>query len=138
MSGIRVKGVLLIDSPCPLEHAPLPDALFDYVINMEGNRGATSEIGKLVKAQFKMSSRILGQYNPRSTRGSSPPLALLRSSEGFNPPDVPDVPKWLADRDDPKQIVAAWEKLVGATVKVWTIPGHHFQAFDASNVSGHK
>jgi hypothetical protein len=134
LNGTQVKGVLLIDSPVPANHTPLPDALLDHVANQGGQRPC-SEIGKLVKAQFKMNSHILGNYNPLSSQGPFPPLAFLRSSEGFNPPEVPDVPLWLADRSDPEQVVAGWERLVGCHMKVWGIPGHHFRPFDNSNVS---
>lgn len=133
-NGVNVKGVLLIDPPSPLKHIPLFDSLLDHVVNLD-RRHAGSEIGNVMKTQFAMNSRLLGMYDPLSSEWPWPTLALLRSSEGFDPPGLPDVPGWLADRSDPTQIVSDWESLVGKTIKVWAIPGHHFQPFDPSLVS---
>ncbi|KAA1479595.1 alpha/beta-hydrolase, partial [Dentipellis sp. KUC8613] len=132
--GVAVKGVLLIDSPSPVNHVPLSDALLDSVAKLDG-RNAGTDIGRLVKTQFQMNSRMLGRYDPLAAGGPFPPIVLLRSSEGFNPAGVSDVPKWLADRSDRTQAAAGWEKVVGTSIKVLDIPGHHFQPFHPDNVS---
>ncbi|TFK33599.1 hypothetical protein BDQ12DRAFT_657776 [Crucibulum laeve] len=132
--GIIVKGILLIDSPSPINHVPLSDSLIDSVVNLDA-RSANSDLGKLVKTQFAMNARMLGRYDPRATGGSCPPLVLLRSSEGYNPPGVADVPIWLANRSDPKIATAGWETLAGGSVQVIDIPGHHFQPFHPSNIA---
>lgn len=132
--GIQTQGILLIDSPSPINHVPLSDALIDSVVNLDA-RSANSDLGRLVKAQFAMNARMLGKYDPRATGGTCPPLVLLRSSEGFNPPGVSDVPIWLADRSDPKIATAGWESLASGPVKVLDIPGHHFTPFYPANVS---
>jgi len=131
---IDVKGVLLIDPPSPLDHVPLPNSLLDHVISLDRRR-ACPETAKTMKAQFEMNSGILGKYDPFLHDWPWPRLALLRSSEGFNPPEVSDIPQWLVDRTDSKQVVANWESLVGETVQVWPIPGHHFQPFSPLHVS---
>jgi hypothetical protein len=138
LNGFDVKGVLLIDSPSPLNHTPLSDGLLDYVVNQNEGYGACSDIGKLVKAQFRMNSCLFGNYDPYSSQGLFPPVTLLRSSEGFNPSDLSDVPLWLADRTNPEQVVAGWENLIGSPIKVWAIPGNHFRPFEVSNVSHTK
>jgi hypothetical protein len=132
--GIKTKGILLIDSPSPINHVPLSDALIDSVVNLDA-RSANSDLGRLVKAQFAMNARMLGNYDPRATGGSCPPLVLLRSSEGFNPSGVPDVPIWLADRSDPNIATAGWTNLASGPLKVLDIPGHHFTPFYPTNVS---
>ncbi|KAA1469652.1 polyketide synthase [Dentipellis sp. KUC8613] len=131
--GVAVKGVLLIDSPSPVNHVPLSDALLDSVAKLDG-RNAGTDIGRLVKTQFQMNSRMLGRYDPLAAGGPFPPIVLLRSSEGFNPAGVSDVPKWLADRSDRTQAAAGWEKVVGTSIKVLDIPGHHFQPFHPDNI----
>lgn len=85
-----------------------------------------------------MNARMLGEYDPRVTGGSCPPLVILRSSEGFNPPGVSDVPVWLADRSDPKIATTGWETLAPVPVKVIDIPGNHFTPFYPTNVSAHR
>lgn len=81
-----------------------------------------------------MNARMLGEYDPRATGGSCPPLVLLRSSEGFNPSGVPDVPIWLANRGDPKIATAGWEALAPKPVEVLDIPGNHFTPFYPANI----
>ncbi|EPQ54389.1 polyketide beta-ketoacyl-synthase [Gloeophyllum trabeum ATCC 11539] len=133
--GVPVKGVLLIDSPSPVNHVPLSQSLIEAVVNLDA-RGANSDIGRLVKAQFEKNSALLGKYDPVSAGGPFPPLVLLRSREGFNPSGVKEpVPTWLADRSNAQQAVAGWEGLVGATVKSIDIPGNHFEPFHASNIA---
>lgn len=133
--GIKTQGILLIDSPSPINHVPLSDALIDSVVNLDA-RSANSDLGRLVKAQFAMNARMLGKYDPRATGGTCPPLVLLRSSEGFNPPGVPNVPIWLANRSDPSIATAGWESLASGPMKVLDIPGHHFTPFYPSNIKG--
>ncbi|KAF8074125.1 putative polyketide synthase [Lyophyllum atratum] len=130
--GTHVQGILLIDSPSPINHIPLSDALIDSILNIDG-RSSSSEMGKLVKAQFSMNARLLGKYHPEPTAGRCPPLVLLRSRDGFRPSDV-DVPAWLSNRSDPERAAAGWVTLSNGRVRVIDIPGHHFQPFQPSNI----
>ncbi|KAI0322049.1 beta-ketoacyl synthase [Amylostereum chailletii] len=132
-SGVDVTGVVLIDSPSPVDHVPLSDDLLDTVARVEG-RSSSSDLGLLVKMQFQMNARLLGEYDGRKGGGPYPPLVLLRSRDGYNPVGVPDIPAWLADRRDPKQATLGWESLVSSPVKVIDIPGHHFSPFHTLNV----
>lgn len=132
--GIKTQGILLIDSPSPINHVPLSDSLINSVVNLD-SRSANSDLGRLVKAQFAMNARMLGEYDPRATGGSCPPLVLLRSSEGFNPSGVSDVPIWLANREDSKIATVGWDTLAPKPVEVLDIPGNHFTPFYPTNVS---
>ncbi|KAJ7712367.1 putative polyketide synthase [Mycena metata] len=133
--GIQVKGILLIDSPSPINHVPLSDSLIDTVLDLDVRAGR-SELSTLVKKQFSMNAHMLGKYVPHATASLCPPLVLLRSSECYRPEGVAvaDVPKWLADRSDPQTSVAGWQSLAHCSIKVLDIPGHHFQAFHPSNI----
>ena len=131
--GVPVKGVVLIDAPCPLDHVPLPDTLLESITGLN-RRDSTAHVSRLVKAQFQMNSRLLGRYRPAASRGVCPRLVLLRSREAYKPAGVLDVPKWLCDRSDPQDAVAGWQSLVDSPVKVLDIPGHHFQPFHSTNV----
>lgn len=128
--GITVKGVVLIDAPNPENHVPLSTALIAAAAQL--NKADNSEVGQLVKTQFAMNSAMLKDYDPFKTGGACPPLVFLRSTDGFNPAGVRDVPAWLADRS---RRVSGWEKIAGKDVKILDIPGNHFQAFHPSNVS---
>ncbi|KAJ7575637.1 putative polyketide synthase [Mycena floridula] len=123
--GIIVKGLLLIDSPSPINHVPLSAALIE---SAAGSRDSAT--GRLVQAQFAMNSALLGQYNPAPM---SIPIVLLRSSQGYNPLGVVNVPSWISDRRE--RHAGDWDSLTDATVKILDIPGHHFEAFDPCNIT---
>ncbi|KAJ6485560.1 putative polyketide synthase [Mycena sanguinolenta] len=133
--GVHVKGILLIDCPSPIDHTPLSEALIDAVIELGARTASSSELTALVKKQFSMNARMLGKYVPHATASLCPPLVLLRSSEGFNPSGIADVPVWLADRSDPQTSVAGWQSLAHCSVKVLDIPGNHFKPFHPSNIA---
>jgi len=134
MKGVRVQGVILIDSPHPGCHVPLSDSLINFVLNIkDGN--SQSDIGSLMRTQLRMSSLLLGQYSPPICEGPYPRLAMLRSREAVEVLDIRHVPLWLGDRSDPQQAVVGWEHLLGAKVRIWDIPGNHFQPFTSQNVS---
>ena len=126
-----MKGVVLIDSPSPLNHVPLSDALIDSIVKL--NRSSVpSSIGLLIKEQFQTSSRMLLDYDPLVGCGPYPQLVLLCSRENYDPGGDLEVPGWLSDRGDGHRSAAAaagWETIVGKPVKCIDIPGHHFQAF---------
>jgi hypothetical protein len=119
---------VLIDSPSPLNHVPLSDALIDSIVTL--NRGSVpSSIGLLIKEQFQMSSRMLLDYDPLVGCGPYPQLVLLCSCENYDPSGDLEVPGWLSNRGDRRSAAAGWEAIVGKPVKCIDIPGHHFQAF---------
>jgi hypothetical protein len=129
--NVAVKGVVLIDSPSPLNHVPLSDALIESIV-VKLNRGSlSSNIGLLVKEQFQTNSRMLLDYNPIAGGGPYPQLVLLCSCENYEPGIGLEVPGWLSNRGDRHSASAAagWETIVGKPVKCIDIPGHHFQAF---------
>jgi hypothetical protein len=131
--GVQVQGVLLIDSPSPIGHVPLSGSVIDSVLNHQAHN-PSSELRGLVKAQFVMNAFMLGKYDGRAATGRCPTLVLLRSSEGYHPSGISDVPKWLADRQDPRLVSGPWEIIAGEPIKVINIPGHHFQPFEPTNV----
>ncbi|KAL0068785.1 polyketide beta-ketoacyl-synthase [Marasmius tenuissimus] len=135
-AGQRVKGVVLIDSPSPVNHVPLSNALINAVLDLEKGASKT-DVARLVKNQFQMSSRMLGDYEPPTT-GPHPAIVLLRSSEGLKldhtDGPVVEIPEWLSDRSDPSRISVGWERLTQSPVKVIDIPGNHFEVFDVHNI----
>ena len=50
-----------------------------------------------------------------------------------------DVPAWFRERDnagrDRAWIIEPWEALIGGTIPVWDVAGHHFQPFSSVHVS---
>ncbi|KAJ7634563.1 putative polyketide synthase [Roridomyces roridus] len=129
--GIQVKGIILIDSPSPINHVPLSDSLIDNVLALERRSGLST----LIKRQFSINTRLIAEYVPHATASICPPLVLLRSSKPFSLQGCPDIPTWLSDRSDPQTSVAGWQSLAHCSVKVLDIPGHHFEPFHSSNIS---
>ena len=141
--GYAVAGVVLIDSPPPLDHKPLSAAIINDVVR----GGRTSElvsdtIRGLVRKSFTSCARMLEYFKleaATSTSRPAPRTFLLRSKDSYDfnaESDSGEVENpWLQDRSDPRTSIAGWEIVTGAKVPHTDIPGNHFQAFDAANVS---
>ena len=139
--GIQVKGLLLIDSPCPTGHVPLSELLIDNILKLDSHGGGTSQIRSQIRNQFTMNSGLLCRYEPQPHEDDSgdafcPFAVVLRSSCGYNPPDIAEkIPAWLADRSSDSSDALGWNSLLKGRVKVVDIPGHHFEPFHPQNVS---
>ncbi|KAK1222730.1 hypothetical protein PQX77_014401 [Marasmius sp. AFHP31] len=140
-TDVRVTGLVLVDPPNPINHAPMSTALVKSTINQrENGTSPTAEwVRRQVEAQFASNAALLGKYDPYHTRQqirsqpwSCPPIALLRSTEGYTHNTI-QVPEWLSNRSDPSTALRGWSELSGA-VRVWDIPGNHFQPFNASYI----
>ncbi|KAK0463812.1 putative polyketide synthase [Desarmillaria tabescens] len=116
--GIIVKGILLIDSPNPINHVPLSKDLIAAAVQFD-SRSSASEVSQLIKKQFAMNAAMLKDYDPCATQGVCPPIVLLRSSEGSNPEGVADVPRWLVDQSDAKNATVGWDTLTPSPVEVF-------------------
>ncbi|KAG1727831.1 polyketide synthase [Suillus lakei] len=130
--GVRVHGIVLIDSPCPGKHVPLSSSVIDHVTKSH-SRGIDSGTTSLIAEQFKESSRLLSVYNPSREGKLEVPIVLLRSSEGYAPPGL-NVPDWLQHRGSEGAVVSEWEALTQSPVKTWSIPGDHFAPFNPDNI----
>ena len=135
--GVKVAGVVLIDSPSPSAPPLLSDAIIARLLRDRGQeRTIDSSMTALVTRQFKQSTALLAKYVPGArdaARGVS--VAFLRCTAGFSPDGVEDVPAWFRERDQVGQIVGPWEALVGGAIPVWDVPGHHFEPFSRAHVS---
>ena len=129
-SGVVVKGVVLIDSPSPLDHVPLSDELIEFILKFgDPSLASSNRMSSLVKRQFQINSQILLNYDPAVGSGLYPQLVLLRSREDYCPSGGPEIPEWLSHRGDRLSAMAGWEKIVGVPVKCIDIEGNHFQPF---------
>ena len=127
--------MILIDSPNPLNHVPLPLPLIEDVINNSIKRN--SDIREFCKSQFITNAKLLSEYDPYKTANEGPPLCLvcLVCRDGYNSSSCVEVPSWLTDRGDITTIPKGWELVSGSDVQALDIPGHHFEAFQHPNVS---
>ena len=128
-----VTGILLIDSPAPINHHPLPSAIIDAVVSKPHPHNKTAAA---IRRQFKLNTDLLTNFTPPKQHGQYPPTVLLRCSEGYDTKALKSVKHaWLEDRSDPRTAVEGWERVVGGDVRVIDVPGNHFEVFDETNVS---
>lgn len=146
--GHPVVGVVLIDSPPPLNHTPLSPRIIDAVTgNGKPPSTATAEtIHALTRRSFTGCAAMLKLFRPGNLQNDPwvPRLFLLRSREAWRDlsspsngsSSLPEIENaWLQDRSNPWTAVAGWKALTGSEVSVVDIPGNHFQAFDAENIT---
>ncbi|KAJ5645006.1 type I iterative polyketide synthase [Penicillium longicatenatum] len=142
--GHTVAGVILIDSPPPLNHQPLSANIIDAVTRTERNKGGLvgERVRSLVRKSFTACAGMLGAFNPEDLTSTSRPIPqtfLLRSRDGFQLKGSTDSQEvenaWLQDRSEPRTSIEGWEILTKTKMLYMDIPGDHFQVFDAANVS---
>ncbi|KAK0498692.1 hypothetical protein EDD18DRAFT_1153287 [Armillaria luteobubalina] len=124
-------GVVLIDSPFPIDHVPSSNE-FMAVTSGAFTRGGRTPIGRMMWKQLQQNAPLLKTYDPRIAGGPYPPLVLLHNKEGI-PPDafLPyPVPRWMSEKGtDPCLLADDWSGLVRAPIKVIHLPGTHFTTF---------
>jgi thioesterase domain-containing protein len=142
-----VAGVVLIDSPPPINHQPLSSSIIESI--MGGEKTAANKpseiIRSLIRRSFETSASMLGAFRPRhKVDKPMPRIFMLRSNTGWrretssdkqdiSPTEVGNA--WLQDRSDPQTAISGWETLTKEKVSFVDIPGNHFEAFDAPNIS---
>ena len=134
--GKDVKGVILIDSPYPVNHEPLPNAVIAHVSQSVSSRDSSNAVRERVSKQFQANAALLGKYRPPQSSQISSKVVMLRSRDTFDSEGLCNVRyPWLSDQQTRSQAIVAWEKLVGQSIKVLEIPGNHFEVFAQQNVS---
>jgi hypothetical protein len=130
-SGFKVKGLILIDSPYPTNHKPLPEAVIRYVLKSSNAR--TSSNTTLIR-QFKHAASLLARYSPpRDLPGIK--TVILHSQDVLDTKRCCGVEyEWLSNQAIRQKTLFQWSKLVGGNFKTITIPGNHFEPFDKNNV----
>ncbi|KAJ5758156.1 type I iterative polyketide synthase [Penicillium nucicola] len=144
--GHAVTGVVLIDSPPPLNHKPLSANIIDAVTRGGRNRGGLvgQTIHSHVRKSFTACAGMLGAFEPEAVTSTSRPIPrtfLLRSKDGFQLQAADGIQEienaWLQDRSDPRTSIEDWEIVTKAKMPYMDIPGDHFQVFDAANTPLH-
>lgn len=135
-----VQGVILIDSPQPVSHEPLPQAVVSHVCErMPAHTPAMRRIRLAIEAQFQRNARLLGSYNPLSEgagAGGDVQCVMMKCKETFDAEGLCDVSyPWLSDDGSRSESVKVWESLVGRSVPVLDVSGNHFDLFSPENVS---
>jgi acyl carrier protein/pimeloyl-ACP methyl ester carboxylesterase len=134
-AGEKVEKLLLLDSPCPVNLAPLPTRLhvFFNEIGLLGT-GDPAKTPKWLLPHFSAAIRSLSAYDPKPTIAPLPTYAVwCKDGVAGNPGDPRPPPaeeedpapmKWLLDhRTDFSD--NGWAQLCGTNMKFGVMGGHH-------------
>ncbi|KAL8719406.1 MAG: hypothetical protein Q9225_003591 [Loekoesia sp. 1 TL-2023] len=131
--GFQVRGLLLIDSPLPRNHEPLPEKVIQHVTST-----TSAPVSPNLLREFKHCARLLSRYNPPPFTGeqqASIKTVMLRSADTFDAQALCGVEyPWLGSQEARSQAIEGWKGLVGDSLDVLTIPGDHFEIFKADNL----
>lgn len=139
-TGFNVKGLVLIDSPSPIEHQPLPESIISHIIKSNTQTSQRTKGSKALSKEFQFCASLLGSYNPRPSSADTSVArlctVLLKSEDTIDTEALYGVGyEWLSSKKARDAEVIDWEELVGGPVKVLPIPGNHFEPFCQQNVS---
>ena len=140
-SGCGVRGLILIDSPPPINHVPLPEEVINLVFGGDSSttqRKIESKRAKKMRVQLKerflSHAAMLQNYNPRA-EGELPCIFIkctqtmdTKKSCGISYP-------WLSDASYRDQTREMWESLSGRPVTILGIDCNHFDVFEKQHVS---
>ncbi|KAL8778964.1 MAG: hypothetical protein Q9213_007164 [Squamulea squamosa] len=139
--GFDVRGLVLIDSPYPHNHEPLPEAIIKYVLSRNSSRKGVKNQGDVtgksspLLLEFKANAALLGAYSPPQTRYDIKTV-ILRSRDTLDTSALCGVKyDWLSSQSTRTEAIKGWESIVGESVDVLDIPGNHFQAFEEQNIA---
>jgi thioesterase domain-containing protein len=138
--GFDVKGLVLVDSPSPIDHQPLPDDVISYAINLSDQKVVSVfKRHDAIRNEFQSNASLLGNYEavplPRQTGRRSLPTVMLRSQRVLDTESLCGVRyDWLSKQNARDASIADWEGLIGGHIEVLPIPGNHFEVFSPENV----
>ena len=134
-----MKGVIIIDSPCPVNHQPLPEPVIQHIVKpiMETRTPAGQKSAAALASQFRTHAELLSQYRAEPTTSEDGlRCVMLRSQDTMGTTTLCGVSyPWLEDQDARSQSIKDWERLVGHPMEVLPIPGNHFEPFTSPHVS---
>lgn len=124
-----MKGLILIDSPSPINHKPLPEEVIAYVTRSNSTDGALAQ-------EFRRNASLLGLYEPKPLDAKTElKVIMLRSNDTFDTETLCGVRyDWLSSQDARTEDIMKWESLVGSKINVLPIRGNHFEPFTSENV----
>ncbi|RYP44237.1 hypothetical protein DL768_009270 [Monosporascus sp. mg162] len=137
--GTTVKGVILIDSPYPIDHQALPLEVISHVVKKPSKgRKLLSDAAKqardTIEAQFRRHARMLQEYNP-DRNVEDVPCVMLKCTHTFDTETLCGVSyPWLSDDTFRDQCMRDWEQLIGKRIPVMDVDCNHFEVFDEKHI----
>ncbi|KAL8717978.1 MAG: hypothetical protein Q9225_004837 [Loekoesia sp. 1 TL-2023] len=136
--GRKVEGVVLIDSPSPINHIPLPDQVIKHILSSFSGPSSTirTKYMDTLAAHFRTHKKLLAEYVPeRLPPASGIRFMMLQSKDTMDTTQLCGVSyPWLEDEGTRLQAIRDWQILVGQRIDVLEIPGNHFEPFLDKNV----
>ena len=133
-AGKTVKGIILIDSPCPRDHTPLPRLIIEHVLQSSCAKTSGSAIKEKLLDEFERNALLLGSYTPAPGPVDMKVVAL-HCRDVFDSKRLCDVSyPWLSDPTARTKSLADWRELLDQDIEILDIPGHHFEVFHPKNV----
>ncbi|KAL7622053.1 polyketide beta-ketoacyl-synthase [Parahypoxylon ruwenzoriense] len=134
--GRPVKGVVLIDSPLPVNHRALPQEVISYVVGerlsdiSKNVSEASKQARDKINQKFYHHAMMLQNYHPQPQPGDVP-CVMLKCSQIMDTDALCNVSyPWLSDEGFRERSVKQWEQLIGRQIPVLDLPCNHFQVFD--------
>jgi thioesterase domain-containing protein len=142
--GYSVKGLVLIDSPVPVDHQALPRAIVQHVLNSKLQRGenttfstSTQQALAGLSTQFERHAGMLQAYSSRPSRvvDRLPCVAISCCGKMDTQKLCGVTYPWLEDKQFRANCLKQWEQLVRGPIPVLELQCNHFEVFDADHVS---
>ncbi|KAF2280129.1 ketoacyl-synt-domain-containing protein [Westerdykella ornata] len=129
-----VLGVILIDSPHPVRHEPLPEAVISHVCSqMPAHSPALRSLRSAIAAQFRRNASLLAKYAPQPEKSWQ--CVMLKCKDTFDTKELCGVDyPWLSDVEFRQASVGEWERLSGGKIPVVEVKGNHFDLFEKGNI----
>ncbi|KAJ6182505.1 hypothetical protein N7485_001147 [Penicillium canescens] len=126
--GYTTVAIILIDSPCPLNHKPLPRQVVDYIL---GPKPLPHSKLNAISVQFQSHAQFLADYRMEHPIPPARKYVMLHSEQVLDTTRLCGVSyPWLESRQDRALALRQWEGLLCRSLAVYEIPGNHFEPFD--------
>ena len=129
-TNIRVLGLVLIDSPFPVDHEPLSEPIIRHML-----KESEFEPSPLIINEFLSNARLLEQYNLEGPNLSIKAAILHCQNEIDTEAICGHGYTWLSDQAERQKSLDNWRQLLNHHSKVVPLPGNHFDIFNPTNVS---
>ncbi|KAJ5119305.1 hypothetical protein N7448_009974 [Penicillium atrosanguineum] len=130
--GHTTVAVILIDSPCPLNHQSLPSQMVDYIL---GPKKWPQTMFNNISSQFHSHAQFLADYSIQKPIPLARKYVMLHSKEVFHTTRLCGVSyPWLESQQYRALELRQWESLLNRPLIVYDIPGNHFEPFNSENV----
>lgn len=141
--GRVVRGVVLIDSPPPVDHQGLPQEIISYVVEKKQQASGPRIVSEALKQartkvdlNFQHHAMLLQNYHPEPRIGDDVPCVMLKCSQVMDTETLCNVAyPWLSDENFRTKSIEVWERLVGRQIPVLEVACNHFEVFDSEYVS---